>query len=75
MNNWTKADVDYNVWMKAVNKLVRHRCGISADDLPDWLSRDAFDDECTVAEAADACLESAGFEDAAYDENNLVDEP
>jgi hypothetical protein len=42
--------------------------------LPDWLSRDAYDDELTVAEGADTCLESAGFEDAAYDESNLVEE-
>lgn len=74
MNNWTKSDVAYNVWMKAVSKLVEHRCGLPAECLPDWLSRDAYDDELTVAEGADMCLESAGFEDAAYDEDNLVDE-
>lgn len=74
MNNWTKADVDYSVWMGAVNKLVKHRCGVGLDEMPDWLSRDAFDDELSVAEGADMCLESAGFEDAAYDETNLIDE-
>lgn len=51
----------YEQWMKAVDDIVSGRCGVSMDFLPDWLSRDAYDDGCTPTEGAEACLAEAGL--------------
>lgn len=61
--------LSYNAWMKLVDKRVQQMCGLSLDELPDWLSRDAFEDGLTPNEGADLCLESAGI-----DADVLVDE-
>lgn len=42
--NMTKADVDYETWMKILNKKVERRCGLSYEDLPDRIfTRDAYE--------------------------------
>lgn len=51
----------YSEWMRAVNVEVEHLCGLPAECLPDWLSRDAYDDGLTVLEGAEMCLREAGF--------------
>ena len=51
----------YEQWMMAVSAIVIKACGLSIDELPDWLSRDAFEDELSPEEGAELCLEEAGF--------------
>lgn len=51
----------YEQWMREVDRIVFHKCGLPMDCLPDWLSRDAYDDGCTPLEGADMCLEEAGY--------------
>lgn len=53
----------YGQWMAAVNAIVETTCGLPMEWLPDWLSRDAYDDELTPQEGAELCLENAGFND------------
>jgi hypothetical protein len=53
----------YKQWMAAVNAIVEDACGLSMDCLPDWLSRDAYDDGMTPQEGAELCLETAGFQE------------
>ena len=61
----------YRQWMAQVEAQVEKRTGLSFDLLPDWLSRDSYEDGITVAEGVDACLEQIGFLE--YEER-LVDE-
>jgi hypothetical protein len=51
----------YREWMAAVSVIVEDACGVPMEWLPDWLSRDAYDDELTPQEGAELCLETAGF--------------
>jgi hypothetical protein len=51
----------YKQWMAAVDVIVEDACGVPMEWLPDWLSRDAYDDELTPQEGAELCLETAGF--------------
>jgi len=51
----------YEQWMQAVNVIVTAECGLSVDCLPDWLSRDAYDDGLSPKEGAEICLEQSGF--------------
>ena len=51
----------YEQWMKAVDHIVIRQCGIPMEFLPDWLSRDAYDDGCTPQEGAETCLQEAGL--------------
>jgi len=51
----------YDAWMSAVDALVQAECGLSMSCLPDWLSRDAYDDGLTTKEGAEMCLQEAGF--------------
>ena len=60
----------YEEWLTAVDVVMLANHAVSLDDLPDWLSRDAFDAGLTPLEGADACLEEIGW----FDEL-LVDEP
>lgn len=53
----------YEEWMKSVDKIVERICGLDTGFLPDWLSRDAYEDGLTPQEGAEECLESAGFYD------------
>lgn len=60
----------YDIWMQRVDNELTRLCCMSLETLPDWLSRDAYDEGMTPLEGALTCLESAG-----YDLNDLVDEP
>lgn len=51
----------YTEWMKAVSAIVERQCGLPIDALPDWLSRDAYDEGLTTREGAEMCLREAGF--------------
>ena len=47
----------YEQWVAKVDQVLASRIGLSMDDLPDWLSRDAFEDGLSPEEGADICLE------------------
>ena len=47
----------YEQWVAKVNQVLANRIGLSMDDLPDWLSRDAFEEGLSPEEGADICLE------------------
>lgn len=51
----------YEDWMKSVDKIVERTCGLPSSFLPDWLSRDAYEDGLTPEEGAEICLEESGF--------------
>lgn len=51
----------YEQWMAAVNVVVESRCGLSMCFLPDWLSRDAYDDGLSPEDGAEICLERADY--------------
>lgn len=51
----------YSEWIRAVDSIVIQACGLPMDCLPDWLSRDAYDDGLTTQEGAEMCLREAGF--------------
>ncbi len=51
----------YEEWMAAVDVIVERECGLSMDALPDWLSRNAYNDDLTPREGAEICLQEAGF--------------
>jgi hypothetical protein len=58
----------YGQWKQAVNKIVENTCGLPMDMLPDWLSRDAYDDGLSPQEGAEMCLEESGFLEYCHDE-------
>lgn len=58
----------YEEWKRAVNAIVEDTCGLPMDALPDWLSRDTYDDGATPREGAEICLESAGYPAYVLDE-------
>jgi hypothetical protein len=51
----------YEQWMKAVDLIVERTCGLPMDMLPDWLSRDAYEDGLSPEEGAEICLERADY--------------
>ena len=59
----------YEQWKTVVSALVEDECGLPMEWLPDWLSRDAYEDGMTPEEGARECLQSAGY----YDYENLVE--
>lgn len=61
----------YRQWMKEVEAQVEKITGLSFDLLPDWMSRDSYEDGLTVAEGVDKCLEQVGFTNF---EESLIDE-
>lgn len=68
----TKNDMTYRQWMTEVEAKVMKITGLTFDLMPDWLSRDSYEDGLTVQEGVDTCLEQVGFWD--YEERQLVDE-
>jgi len=36
--------MDFDEWLKQVNRNLMVKCGLGVWDLPDWTYRDAFDD-------------------------------
>jgi hypothetical protein len=57
--------------MLEVEAKVEKRTGLGFDLLPDWLSRDSYEDGMSIQEGVDACLEQVGF--VVYEES-LVDD-
>jgi hypothetical protein len=53
----------YKDWMEDVDFQLVRLFGMSQDELPDWLSRDAFEEGLTPLEAAYQCLEEVGYID------------
>jgi hypothetical protein len=51
----------YKDWLKAVDVVVTNWVGVSLDDLPDWLSRDAYEDGLDPEEGAEEALVQIGF--------------
>jgi len=66
-----KNELTYRQWMNQVEIVVEKRTGLGFDLLPDWLSRDSYEDGFTITQAVDICLEQVGFVD--YEEA-LIDE-
>lgn len=61
----------YEQWMATVDAIVEQITGgLDQMMLPDWLSRDAYEDGMTPEQGAEECLLSAGW----YGEDG-VDEP
>jgi len=67
-----KTKLTYRQWMTEVEAKVEKITGLGFDLLPDWLSRDSFEDGLSVQEGVDACLEQVGFRE--YEERQLVDD-
>jgi hypothetical protein len=61
-------EMTYEEWLQAVNAQVEKHYGISLDLLPDWLSRDAYDDGLSVQEGAILCAEQTGLYESLVDE-------
>lgn len=53
----------YDEWMEAVDRRVAARAGMSVHDLPDWLSRDAYDGGDTPDEGALLALSVFSYEE------------
>jgi len=66
-----KTNLTYRQWMLEVEAKVEKRTGLGFDLLPDWLSRDSYEDGMSIQEGVDACLEQVGF--VVYEES-LVDD-
>ncbi len=66
-----KTNLTYRQWMVQVENEVERVTGLTMDLLPDWTSRDAFDDGLSVQDGVAMCFEQVGL--MAYDEQ-LVDE-
>lgn len=54
-----KPNPKFDAWMAKVNAAVVKKCGLSADDLPDWGYFDAFEDGFSPAAAANAAIKAA----------------
>lgn len=61
--------ISYEEWMEAVDAELESIIGVNQAELPDWLSRDAYEAELTPAQAADECLRQIG-----WDEDEVIDE-
>jgi hypothetical protein len=62
----TTTDPDFEAWRTAVTRLLWDEFGLSLDDLPDMLTRDAFDNGITPQEfyendVMDVMREEFGF--------------
>ena len=57
----------YEQWMRAVDNIVEQICGLDSSHLPDWMSRDAYEDGLSPREGAEICLEDSGFYEAMED--------
>jgi hypothetical protein len=58
----------YAEWINSVDLVVDKRTGgigIGLDALPDWLSRDAYENGMSPEEGADECLLNAAWDDDA----------
>ena len=51
--------ISFDEWMNYVDALICKRVGLGYMDLPDWLYRDAYEDEETCGDAATQAIEAA----------------
>ncbi len=58
MDKTTNEDMEFETWMKAVNRWLRQHASVDADDLVDYSYYDAWEDGATPAEAAVEALEN-----------------
>lgn len=61
--------LSYDVWMRQVDEVLEKRTGLSQSELPDWLSRDAYESGMSAAQGADECLTQINWD---YDQ--VIDE-
>jgi len=54
--------LSYEAWMRDVDDAVTANAGVSVHDLPDFPSRDYYDDGISPREAATLVLEENGWE-------------
>lgn len=57
----THNELTYKEWMRAVDDVLLDKIGLDQDSLPDWLSRDAYENGMTVQDAATECVTEAGM--------------
>ncbi|MBL1176658.1 DUF5419 family protein [Pantanalinema sp. GBBB05] len=68
----TNDNATYEQWMQSVNQWVFHITTVlSADDLADWCSRDAYDNGMTSEEGAREALSADDFTSTYADEFDL----
>jgi hypothetical protein len=74
LNLWSN-EMTYDEWMIEVNaKVIEITNGmVDLQVLPDWLSRDAYEDGLTAKEGAEECLAEAGWYDD-EDDDAVIDE-
>lgn len=53
----TKQHTTFGEWMRQIDLLLEIRLNLHSDDLPDFLWRDAYDEEQDTAEAVNNALE------------------
>ena len=63
--------MDFETWKASVDAVLTRIAGVVQDDLPDWLARDAYDDGVSPEEAAEICLEEAGWYDEEEDDDSM----
>ena len=56
-------EMTFEEWMQKVNAALVDLCGLEADDLPDWMYADAYEEEREdFAEIAREVIEDAGYD-------------
>ena len=58
----------YEDWIEAVDDQMIKLYGVRLDELPDWMSRDAYEDGMSPVEAAYECAEQVGLYETLKDE-------
>ena len=59
----------YERWMEQIDEIIEKRTGLSQNELPDWLSRDAYESGMSAGQAADTCLTQIN-----WDYDKVIDE-
>jgi hypothetical protein len=55
----TKGGLTFDQWMKLVDEHIKHQCGMTSNDLPDWLYWDAWNKGRKPEAAAKAAIKAA----------------
>jgi Family of unknown function (DUF5419) len=50
----------FEVWMKEVDRILDTACGLTSQDIPDWMYYDAYEDGVKPTVAAKRALKAAG---------------
>ncbi len=51
----------FKEWMEEVNICILAEIGFTADDLPDYMFYDSYEDAVEPGEAAAECIDAAGY--------------